>query len=152
MISRFIPWLLVTVCMADTIFKHTCRYYLKGHEFVIWLGCPRVDFHRVLQSNDQKFDPFIFYWNSKKNTGQYHGEPLSPFCGLLKTLQTCPSLLIHPNQWENNAGRPAIGSLSRFLNIHSGCPHLPQCCAGLHSIPWLLSISNFNAAPTVLSI
>ena len=152
MISRLIPWLLVTVCMADEISKHTWHYYLKGHEFVIWLGCPRVDFHRALQSNDQKFDPFVFYWNSKKSTGQYRGGTLSSFSSLLQTLQTCPSLSIHPNQWEINAERWGTGSRSRFSNIRAGCPHPPQCCAGLRSIPWLLPMSNFNAAPTILSI
>lgn len=32
---------------------------------MVGLGCPSVDLHRVLQSQNQEFDPFIFHWGNK---------------------------------------------------------------------------------------
>lgn len=108
----------------------------------LWYGLGiRVDFHRALQSNNQKFDPFIFYWKSRR-AGQYHDVdlPSAAFCKLCKHA-FCRSI---QTSEKNNAERSGTGSLSRFLNIHSGCPHPPQCCAGLHSIPsyyqWTISV------------
>lgn len=49
------------------LFKCTWCCYLKGHKFVIWLGCPGIYFHRILQSNYEKFDSFIFYWKNKQD-------------------------------------------------------------------------------------
>ena len=36
--------------------------YLESHEFVVRLGCPRIDLHTVLQGYTQELDSFIFDW------------------------------------------------------------------------------------------
>ena len=39
-----------------------CESHLKGHKLVVGLGGPSIHFHRVLESDDQKFDTFVFYY------------------------------------------------------------------------------------------
>lgn len=39
--------------------------HLEGHELVVGLGRPGVDLHRVLQSQDQEFNPLVFHWRTK---------------------------------------------------------------------------------------
>lgn len=110
--------------MAHATSKCTWHYYLKGHKFVIWLGCPRIDFHRTLQSNDQKFDSFIFYWKQtwKKNAGQYQDGTLKFFWVFFKLYKYAFYWFIHPNR-RQCCTRPSLtfSFPSSFL-YHSGVP------------------------------
>lgn len=56
---------MVAARITNITFQCTWCCYLKGHELVVWLGCPCINFHRTLQSNYEKLDSFIFYWKIK---------------------------------------------------------------------------------------